>query len=443
MPGIISLRKNSVGASILALLIVVACGPAPSTAPTPTSTTLSQPTATESSTITAPLPTPTDIATPVATGTAEGEPTATANVGQPTPAPTADVGALEWKQVGLAGKRITDLAVAQGQTLDLVMAAAPHGAWVSKYGYTDWLEQKVSPASDDARDADADVASADVLYYTSHTGCMSGLPHNAWRSTDGGATWAKIDNEPISVVAADANIAYATSCSGILKTTDSGATWATLTTPQLSSDPISLATSPDGQTVYAAFVSEGGTGQIWTSKDGGATWSDVTPKNVPAEEGFVAPDLLTYVTGSVGRPDDGGLYLTNQQGIWHLPLESSTEWTLMKKPPIEGEPPDSYDWYTALLVDTNYATQVEKSGPILYVARAKPSEHAEPLNLGVWRSTDMGASWQRVGKEMSIAPVHSLALALTDSTGTGRGLGAGIFETLLAGTDDGVWALQR
>jgi photosystem II stability/assembly factor-like uncharacterized protein len=323
-----------------------------------------------------------------------------------------------------------------------VLAGGPKGAWLSKYGYTDWRPQSVTPAQD-ARMGEAEVASADALYFSSHTGCASGLPNNSWHSTDGGATWTPMSGEAMTIAAANATTAYATSCSGILKTTDAGATWTSLNTPQLSSDPISLATSPDGQSVYAAFVSEGGTGQIWASTDGGAAWTEITPKDLHGEESFHAPNHLSYVTGSVGRPDDGGLFLTTSQGIWHLPLESD-EWNFVKKAPIEGQPAENVfsDWYSAFLVDTTYGTQVEKSGPVLYVARAKAGESGGAVSLGVWRSTDLGASWQQVGKGIDI-PVNSLALALTDSTGTGRGMGAGLFETLLAGTEDGVWALQR
>jgi photosystem II stability/assembly factor-like uncharacterized protein len=335
--------------------------------------------------------------------------------------------------------------VAGGQTLDLVLAAGPQGAWLSKYGYTDWRVQNVTSA-DEARTGEVEVASAEVLYFTSHTGCASGLPNNSWRSTDGGATWAQMSasGEVMTIAAANATTAYATACTGILKTTDSGATWTALTTPQLSSDPISLAASPDGQNVYAAFVSEGGTGQIWASTDAGATWNEITPTDLHGEESFHAPSDLIFVTGSVGRPDDGGLYLTTSQGIWHLPVESD-EWNFVKKAPIEGEPADNVfsDWYSAFLVDTTYGTQIEKSGPILYVARAKSGDNGSAVSLGVWRSTDMGMTWQQVGKGLESTPVNTLALALTDSTGTGRGMGAGIFETLLAGTDDGVWALQR
>jgi photosystem II stability/assembly factor-like uncharacterized protein len=275
------------------------------------------------------------------------------------------------------------------------------------------------------------------MYFASHTGCASGLPMSRSRSTDGGATWAEMPGEGMSFAAADENIAYATTCTGLIKTTDSGQTWTPLNTPQLSSDPISLAAGPDGQTVYVAFVSEGGTGQIWTSADGGATWKEVTPtENVDPNEGFRAPDDLAFVTGTVGRPDDGGLYLSNDQGVWHLSIDGS-EWTFMPKPPIEGVPAGGYDYHTAFLVDTAYSAEYDKAGPILYTARGRTDDNGNSVNLGVWRSTNMGASWQQVGKGLENVTVNNLSLAIAEGTTPGNGR----VETLLAATDDGIWAL--
>ena len=298
------------------------------------------------------------------------------------------------------------------------------------YDYTTWDKHNVVIAAE-ARIADAIVASADVMYVTSHTGCPSGLPSSRSRSTDGGQTWHEMAGEAMTIAASNATTAYGAKCSGLNKTTDAGETWTDLSIKTQSSDPISLASSPDGQMVYAAYVSEGGTGQIWMSKDGGDTWTDVTPRNVP-QEGFLAPGHLTFVPGSEGRPDDGGLYLTNDEGIWFLPIEGG-DWKLMQKPTLPTDTEGVFSNFTALFVDTAYSADYDKPGPIVYTARAKSTESAL-VGQGVFSSFDMGATWQSVGKGLESHVVNGLALIPYDAS-TGR------VETLLAATDDGVWAI--
>ncbi len=341
-----------------------------------------------------------------------------------------EVGDLQWKQVALGGTNLTDLSfISQGSNL-VVLAAGPKGVWTGTYDYSQWEKHDVTIA-DQARNAEADVASAEVMYVTSHTGCPSGLPSARSRSTDGGKTWQEMSGEAMSIAVANATTAYGAKCSGLNKTTDSGATWTDLSVTTQSSDPISLAASPDGQMVYAAYVSEGGTGQIMMSADGGSTWSDVTPRNVPGD-GFRAPGHLTFVPGSEGRPDEGGLYLVNDSGVWFLPLDSA-DWKLLEKPSLPAPPEITFSNYTALFVDTAYSAEYDKPGAILYTARAG-STTDKLVGQGVHRSADMGASWQSVGKGLEQHVVNSLALIPYNSS-------SGRVETLLAATDDGIWAL--
>ena len=433
--------RNSLRMGALAgLLVVVAgCNSAPASVPTVIPTVTIPP-------ITAPTIEPTeaaptvDVASPTiaaesptvpvsspTTAAATAEPTISANN---TPAPTVPVGDLQWKQVGLAGNNITDLSfLAEGGSLS-VLVAGPKGVWTGA-SFNSQLEKRTVTLAEEARNAEVFVASPEVMYVTSHTGCPSGLPSARSRSTDGGKTWQVMTDEAMSIAGANATTAYAAKCSGLSKTTDSGATWADLPVTTQSSDPISLAASPDGQVVFAAYVSEGGTGQIMMSKDGGSTWVDVTPKNVPGD-GFRAPGHLTFVPGSVGRPEDGGLYLINDNGVWFLPLEGG-DWKLMQNTSLPAQPEGVVSYYTALFVDTAYSEAYEKPGPVLYTARAG-STADKLVGEGVYRSTDMGATWQSVGRGLEQHVVNSLALIPYDAS-TGR------LETLVAATEDGIWAL--
>src|SRR5437867_2576321 len=146
-----------------------------------------------------------------------------------------------------------------------VVATGPDGAWRSAYDYTQWEQLSVRPQG---RMSSAALAGPNVIYLTGHTGCLSGAPITLQRSTDGGKTWQQTTKGevPLIVVAPNEKLAYGTTCGGIARTTDSGATWTELPGSKLTNyDPDALAASPDGQTVFAAHYSEGGTARITRS----------------------------------------------------------------------------------------------------------------------------------------------------------------------------------
>lgn len=345
------------------------------------------------------------------------------------------MGELEWKQVGLAGEALTDIEVLPGGP-NLVMVGAGNGAWTSRFEYTQWQKQnpKLQPG---AQVGNVAIGSSEVLYFTNHTGCASGLLSTRSHTIDGGKTWTEMPGESLYIAAANATVAYGATCRGITKTTNGGGYWDTLDNSRVPNlDPSDIAVSPDGNTLYVAYVSEGGSGSIMYSADGGAKWQDITP-DVGPDDTLQAPGDLTYVSGSIGRPDDGGLYMTSAQGIWYLPLESASGWKLMKKEGASSDPSAVQPYYhTAFTVDTAYSEEYEKPGPILYEAR-ETFDDAGAKNLGVFRSTNMGVTWESVGNGLGSRRVWGLALAPHDPA-----TNPGMMETLLAATDDGVWALS-
>ena len=418
----LSLTRVMLTAALM-VVVVVGCGPetTPSATPLPTSTqetnTPEQATATSA---------------PVATATVEPDPAPTTPT-ESTPGPGANPANYEWKQVGLAGNNVTDLALHAGGT-NLVLAAGPKGGWLSSYDYTQWQPLGVK-LDVEGRSSEASIGNQDVMYITSNTGCASGLPSTRSRSTDGGKTWQEIQNEAMSIAASNGGIAYAATCNSVIKSTDSGATWTELSgTVLVNYDILDLTASPDGETVYVAYASEGGTGRIQMSNDGGETWKEITPTASESGE-FVGPDNLFLVTGSVGRPDDGGLYLTSSQGLWYVPLES-TDWKLMKSDERQDGPPGNSYYITALFVDTAYSGDYNKEGPVIYTARAGQNTGEQgAAGLGVFRSTNSGMTWETVGTGLEQRTVNSIVLAPHDPAANPN-----MLETLLAVTDDGVWA---
>lgn len=446
------LRRPLLGASLVALTILAsACGPEPrkpvpanTSIPLPSSTPQATPVVAKTTTpgVTGVAATPTLQATavpvsPTVTGTSTG--TATPSVTQTstqtptaTPSPTQAVLNYTWTRVGLAGTNLTSMSLLPGGA-NTVVVAGPGGVWSGSYNYTQWISHTVKLGG---AFVEASVAGPQVMYIASHTGCASGLPIANSRSTDGGKTWQDIPNlKAITIVPANGTEAYAATCSDVQRTTDAGATWSklpNLKVPNL--DPSSMAVSPDGKTIFAAFISEGGSGRILRSTDGGNSVTDVTPKAPGAESDLQAPSNLTLVTGSEGRPEEAGLYMTSYQGLWFLP-EDSDAWKLLNRPLSVGEDTNAYNWLTTLFVDTANTAEYNKPGAIIYTARAKPGGNGL-TNLGTFRSIDGGQTWATLGKGLEGKAVNSIVLAPHDPQAK-----PGMVETLLAATNDGVWAI--
>lgn len=441
-------------ASLAALVMfATACGPAPrgplpSDTATPPSNSTPQITMVVTTTVAATTPsgtaatstpqittttepptstgTATNTSTPASTSTTTSTPTS-------TPSPTQAVLNYTWTRVGLTGTNLTSMAILPGGG-NTVLVGGPKGVWTGTYDYTRWMSHTVKLGG---QTVDAGIASPQVMYVASHTGCASGLPITDSRSTDGGKTWQEIPGlNAITIVPANGTEAYAATCIDVQRTSDAGATWTKLPkfiVPNL--DPTSLAISPDGKTIFVAFISEGGSGRILRSTDGGNTVTEVTPRMpVGMDPDLVSPANLTLVTGSPGRPQEGGLYMTSYQGLWFLP-EESDNWKLLNRPISTGEDGNAYNWLTTLFVDTAYTAEYNKPGAIIYTARAKPGDNGL-TSIGTFRSTDGGQTWATLGKGLEGKAVNSIVLAPHDPTAK-----PGMVETLLAATNDGVWAI--
>ncbi len=404
----------------------------------PTPTPITGPTSTPVATATAEGPTSTPTGAPTATATPL-PPSATPTImPSPTPSPSpteVPLPTYTWQPLGVPeGTNLRDIALLPGGK-NIVLVGSASGVWRSEYDYSNWQKLDV-PIPSNPRPGNVEVAigSADVFYVTAHTACASGLPINSFRSTDGGQTWEKMSVQLLDMYAPNATLAYGTVCGGVLKSTNSGATWSDVLpgSPVDNGDPYAVTGSPDAQSVYVAYASEGGTGTVKRSTDGGGSWTDVTPRNVPPDGLLHATVQMMFVPGSVGRPDDGGLYMANGQGTFFLPIESD-EWQVHID---TANAVDNAEYYlTALYADTAYSDDYVKPGPVLYTARAKLGDQALE-GIGVFRSINLGATWQMVGDDIGKRSVQGLALAPHDTTAV-----PDMTEALIATTSDGVWGV--
>src|SRR5213078_5383162 len=85
-----------------------------------------------------------------------------------------------------------------------------------------------------------------------------------------------IDPSEPSILWAGIADAFATQPVNVMRSTDGGATWADRTPPHAA--PLSgrgIAVDPgDSNTVIAVFGGDFGGGQVWTTTDGGDSWTD-------------------------------------------------------------------------------------------------------------------------------------------------------------------------
>ena len=295
--------------ALLASIALAACDSSPTATPVTNQQATATPAAPSSPTTAANAtntPKPFVSATPIPptlTPTIKPSPTATAT---PTDAPLPS---YTWKSLGLPdGTNMRDVEVFPGGR-NVVLLGSPQGVWKSEYDYGAWNKLGIKiPGNPPPGNIEMAIASASVYYVSAHTGCASGLPINTFRSTDAGKTWSAMPAELLDVYAASATLAYGTTCAGVVKTTDSGATWSDMLpgSQEVNSDPYAITGSPDGKSIYVAYASEGGTGTIMRSTDSGATWKNVTPKNLPPDQLLHAAVHMMFVTGSTGRPQDGG-----------------------------------------------------------------------------------------------------------------------------------------
>ena len=209
-----------------------------------------------------------------------------------------------------------------------------------------------------------------------------GTQDSVRRSTDGGNSWTLLNlgigvNDQVFDVALDpsnpsilwAGIADASGSQpvNVMRSTDSGATWSNRTPPLAA--PIScrgIAVDPsDSNTVIAAFGGDFGGGEVWTTTDGGDSWTDRSAglPNNPMQ--VVVYDGTRLLVGGGQRfgSENVGLYRSTDVGATWTPLHDNT-WPVLVVDDIAVDPNDAQ----TILVATDGG--------------------------GVNRTTDGGSSWE-------------------------------------------------
>jgi photosystem II stability/assembly factor-like uncharacterized protein len=212
-----------------------------------------------------------------------------------------------------------------------------------------------------------------------------------WRSTDHGATWARIEAFPTSYLSrfalSRAGDLYVMGYGALHRSSDNGTHWDSLVVPD--AELVDIAIAPNGS-VYITTDSLG----ILRSTDRGVTWSSIIPRwNNKAILGL----------GNIAIRRNGDLFAWRGGGIDILQSsDDGATWRLFDSTITFETAAIAFDRYGAVYVNT--ATQSP--------------------NPGIWRTTDEGVTWVRLGDT-----TMNIRHMVVDREGRMVGAGIGIFRT--------------
>jgi len=284
----------------------------------------------------------------------------------------------------------------------------------------------------------ADPENPDVVYGGSYGGFLTRLDHatgdrrviNVWPDNPMGWGAAELKyrfnwNFPLLFSVHDADTLYAAG-NVLFRTIDEGQTWQAIS-PDLTRNEKSRQQSSGGPitkdntsveyfgTIFAVAESRQEAGVIWAgsddgllhlTRDGGATWTDVTPRGLPRD---------AQVNSIESHPfEPGGLYLAAtayKLDDFRPYLFKTTDYGRSWKAIVRGIPEDEF---TRVI-----RADAERPG-LLYAGTER----------GVWYSTDDGARWRRLQLNLPIVPITDLAIRDGHLAAATQGRGYWMFDDL-------------
>jgi sugar lactone lactonase YvrE len=259
----------------------------------------------------------------------------------------------------------------------------------------------------------------------------AGTAAGVYKSTNAGGSWTMINqgfgvsNSMVNTLAIDpidSRTIYAgtRSYGGLFKSTDSGGSWSTacngLTNASgnwaksvnaLAIDPVSR------QTVYAGTGDSG----VFKSTDGGASWKAISPFSAVSSLAIDPRNSQTIYTGTSATTSSGVFKST----------DGGASWSAMSS----GLPYYNANIQSLLIDPTN--------SMVIYAGSYRSNDGG---GVGVFKSTDGGASWQPAGSGLPatgtsdgsvLSDVQSLAMAPGNSRILYAGTSSGVYRSVDAG----------
>jgi xyloglucan-specific exo-beta-1,4-glucanase len=197
-----------------------------------------------------------------------------------------------------------------------------------------------------------------ILYFGARSG--NGL----WRSTDFGATWARVTSFPVAgTYVEDPSNSYTGDITGVV--------WVTF----------DRRTGTPGNTTQTIYVGVADTGNsVYRSTNGGATWAAVPgqPTGFLPHHGILASNGMLYISYS----DGAGPYDGEKGDVWRFDTSNGT-WTMIS--PVPSSSSDDYFGYGGLTVDAQ--------NPNIVMVAALNSWWPDTI---LFRSLNGGATWTRI-----------------------------------------------
>ena len=266
---------------------------------------------------------------------------------------------------------------------------------------------------------------------------FTGTTHAVYRSTDGGASWQLLSNglqsTTVAALAVNAHdTLFAGSAEGVWRSTDNGSSWSQVAAGMMVEE---ITVGQNGQ-IYAGGYYSG----VWTSTDGGDTWTQTTLMNAWIGALTATPwnEILGGLQGGGGvvRTTDGGNNWT-QIGLAGVNVSS----IVVKSPDgVFAASPDSGVYHStnrgATWVRTGLRAAstlaVSPSGKI-YAGASGGTSTGGASSGGVWRSSDDGVTWTKVGLPNTAIP----AIAIPASGPNRDAVFAGTDTVVFVTTDGG------
>ncbi len=253
---------------------------------------------------------------------------------------------------------------------------------------------------------------------------VAGVGPRVYLSEDRGETWEAVADLPSSLLALAGNADNQQAGlhdAGVWKSVDGGRTW------KPSSEGLAArgfaALHAVGDVLYVMGPQEG----LWTSKDGGQTWnaaSNLFPF-YPLTAFAVGPKGALFLAGQesgILRSDDGGAHwrvVAEVEGVESLlltPDESgwagTSDGRLLATHDggetwLESESPCAGQEVLSIVASPNYAED-----HTLLMGTSIPPEGGKGARIGVWRSTNSGATWRQITTQTTAARWIDIAMPL-------------------------------